>query len=77
MLVISDFKARQDSWEVKHFRTAYPEFARKTLKLASMSAAPDAVCVNSFRKLRAMILLDPATSGLALSLVDAAGRLVD
>ena len=44
----SDFKARQDSWEVKHFRTAYPEFARKTLKLASMSAAPDAVRVNCF-----------------------------
>ena len=76
----SDFMAGKDPGEpleTKSLPVPHPEFARKRLKLASMNTEPDAVRLNCLRKLRTMVLLDPATSELAQSLVDAAGRLVD
>ena len=76
----SDFMAGKDPGEppeIKALPPTRPEFARKRLRLSAMTSEPDAVRVNCLGKLRTMILLDPATSELALSLVDAAGRLVD
>ena len=76
----SDFMAGKDPGEpasVAPLPTIHPEYARKRLKLAALSAEPDAVRTTCLRKLRTMILLDPSTSELALSLVDAAGRLVE
>ena len=76
----SDFMAGKDPGEpleTKSIPVLHPEYARKRLRLASMNSEPDAVRLNCLRKLRTMVLLDPATSELAQSLVDAAGRLVD
>ena len=76
----SDFMAGKDPGEPvesKSLPLPHPEYACKRLRLASMNSEPDAVRLNCLRKLRTMVLLDPSTSELAQSLVDAAGRLVD
>ena len=58
----SDFMAGKDPGEPvasSPLPMVHPEYARKRLRLATLSVEPDAVRSTCLRKLRTMILLDP------------------
>ncbi len=57
--------------------TSPPEFIARRLRFASLSRDEDLVRRKCLQKLRSLILLDPPATQLGVSLVDAAGSLVE